>query len=67
MASKIQVVVNVAPRPDFNGFWAIGRFFPNGASECEVTPEELKSLREDAAFLSVVEGTLEKAAAPAKK
>jgi hypothetical protein len=61
---KIPVTVAVPPRPDFKGYWSLGRsrpghgvFFQTGKTDIEVTPKELAELKEEEAsgYLLVVE------------
>jgi hypothetical protein len=51
----VRVRVAVAPRPDFPGYYAIQRFFPNGTSEHEIPADKLEELKRDGGPIAVVE------------
>lgn len=57
--TKIKATVTVIPREGFSGFWAAQRFFANGQSQVEVTPEEKRSIEDDSKLglpITIVEG-----------
>lgn len=43
---KFSVTIIVPRRPGYTGYWALGRFFPEGRTEAAVTQEELDDLRQ---------------------
>ncbi len=43
--TKIPVLVVIPPRDGFDGFWCIGRKFPIGRTELEVTRAQLEELK----------------------
>lgn len=43
--SKKKVVVQVAPRQDFKGWFAAGRFWPEGETEAELSDADIAKLK----------------------
>jgi hypothetical protein len=57
---KVEVIVTVAPRPDYEGYWSIGHYFRNGPNPAiRVTERELEQLlREPVLVITLASATL---------